>query len=109
MEETNTLKETVKELDQSAKLIRDLVSNLIKLRHSLLKAYSGLSKLLEEPELMKPAAPSPTPLPAPPSPPTPTPQQAEEAPSTPPATAVLPVQPPVAPPTAPHAVEEVLV
>ncbi len=77
--EPDVLKETVKELDQSAKLIRDLVSDLIKLRRSLLKAYSGLSKLVEEPELLKPAAPLPS-LSTPPSPPTPIPQQAEIAP-----------------------------
>lgn len=92
--EVDVLKETVKELDQSAKLIRDLVSDLIKLRRSLLKAYSGLSKIIEEPELLKPAAP-PTPQPStqPLTPPPPIPQ-AEVTPPTPPAS----VAPPAAPP-----------
>ncbi|MBS7287226.1 MAG: hypothetical protein KIH01_00360 [Candidatus Freyarchaeota archaeon] len=103
--EVDVLKETVKELDQSAKLIRDLVSDLIKLRRSLLKAYSGLSKLVEEPELLKPAAP-PTPQPSmqPLTPPPPI-QQAEVTPPTPPATVAPPTPPPtvasLAPPVAP--------
>ncbi|MEM1658703.1 MAG: hypothetical protein QXX87_01745 [Candidatus Jordarchaeales archaeon] len=82
--EGNILEETVKELDRSAKLIRDLVADLIKLRRSLLKAYSNLSRLVEEPELLK-QAPS-TPL-------TPQPQLVEAPPPTPPP----PVQPPLTP------------
>lgn len=95
--EHNILEETVRELDRSAKLIRDLVADLIKLRRSLLKVYSNLGRLVEEPALLK----------QPSAPPTPQPQRVEAPPPAPPVTPPPPVPPPLVPqvpaPTAPPA------
>ena len=46
--ELGDLKEIIQELDNSAKLIRELVANLIKLRRSLLKAYSSINRIIGE-------------------------------------------------------------